>query len=138
MVRAMLLVLSTMVVFQAAASSDAVVQTPAKPVDFGPDDPVAKDRQHYSVELENEHVRVVRVKYAAGEPGLLHEHRCGRVTVYLTPSHQSLTRPNGEVSESRAKAGEVRWSPPDRHADRNLDDAPIELVFVDVKSACGK
>jgi hypothetical protein len=138
MVRATLLMLSTMVLFQAATSNEAALQAPVRPVDFGPDDPVAKDRQHYSVELENEHVRVVRVKYAAREPGLLHEHRCGRVTVYLTPTHQSLTRATGEVSESRAKAGEVRWSTPDRHEDLNLDDTPIELVFVDVKSACGK
>jgi hypothetical protein len=138
MVRATLVMLSAIVLFQAAASRDAAVQAPARPVDFGPDDPVAKDRQHYSVEIENEHVRVVRVKYAAREPGLLHEHRCGRVTVYLTPTHQSLKRPNGDVTESRAKAGEARWSTPDRHQDLNLDDTPIELVFVDVKSACGK
>ena len=97
-----------------------------------------KDPQHYSVVLENEHVRVVRAKFAARERGVLHEHRCGRVNVYLTPTHQTLKRPNGEVSESRAKAGDARWGTPDRHEDENLDAAPIELVFVDVKSSCGK
>ena len=137
MVRATVMMVSTLVLVQAAGFSSAV-QAPTRSMDFGPDDPVAKDQQHYAVELENEHVRVVRVKYAAHEPGLLHEHRCGRVTVYLTPTHQSLTRPNGEVTESRAKAGEARWGGPDRHEDQNLDATPIELVYVDVKSACGK
>jgi len=61
----------------------------------------------------------------------------GDVTVYLSPLHQSLTRAaTGEKTESRATAGEARWSTPDRHTDLNLDDAPIELVYVDVKSAC--
>jgi len=137
MIRATVLMLSAIVLFQ-AASRDATVQAPAKSVDFGPDDPVAKDPQHYSVELENEHVRVVRAKFAARERGVLHEHRCGRVNVYLTPTHQSLKRPNGEVSESRARPGDVRWGGPDRHEDENLDATAIELVFVDVKSACGK
>jgi hypothetical protein len=67
---------------------------------------------------------------------MLHEHRCGRVTVYLTPLHQNLRRPNGEIVESRAKAGDARWGTPDRHEDENLADTPIELVYVDVKSAC--
>ena len=138
MVRATLLMLSAIVIFQSAASRDATVQAPARPVDFGPDDPVAKDQKHYTVELENEHVRVVRVKYAPREAGILHEHKCGRVNVYLTPVHQSLKRANGEVNETRAKAGEARWGGPDRHEDLNLDATPIELVFVDVKSACGK
>jgi hypothetical protein len=138
MMRAAVWTISAFVFVPGAVLRSGTVQAPVKTIDFGPDDPVAKDREHYAVELENEHVRVVRVKYAARERGLLHEHRCGRVTVYLTPTHQTLTRPNGDVSESRANAGETRWSTPDRHEDVNLDDTPIELVFVDVKSACGK
>jgi len=138
MVRATVLMLSAIVLFQSAVSRDAAVQAPARAVDFGPDDPVAKDQKHYTVELENEHVRVVRVKYAAREAGILHEHKCGRVNVYLTPAHQSLKRATGEVTETQAKAGDVRWGGPDRHEDLNLDPTPIELVFVDVKSACGK
>ena len=30
-------------------------------------DPVAVDPGHYTVEFENEHVRVVRIRYGAGE-----------------------------------------------------------------------
>lgn len=105
-------------------------------VDFGKDDPVPKDPQHYKVELENEHVRVVRVRYGPREKGVLHEHRCGRVNVFLTPLHQTLLNADGTRTESRANPGEARWSAPARHSDENMAAAPIELVYIDVKSAC--
>lgn len=111
-------------------------QRAAPPVDFGPDDPVKKDPQHYKVEFENEHVRVVRVRYGPREPGMLHEHRCGRVNVHLTALHQTLRRPNGETAEPRVAGGTATWSTPDRHADENLENTPIEVVYVDVKGAC--
>ena len=136
MMRATYLVLVLVAASQAATSRDLVTQS-SRVVDFGPLDPVALDTRHYTVELENEHVRVVRVRYSARERGILHEHRCGRVTVFLTPLHQGLRRPNGEAIESRANAGDARWGTADRHSDENLADAPIELVYVDVKSACG-
>jgi len=136
MVRGSLAIALALACMQAVALEEASPQSPQ--VDFGPLDPVALDKTHYRVELENEHVRVVRVRYAPKEAGIPHEHRCGRVTVYLSPLHQSLTRAaTGEKTESRATTGEARWSTPDRHSDVNLDDAPIELVYVDVKSACG-
>jgi hypothetical protein len=136
LMRSGLAVFLALVGLQATASKDAS-QQPPRAADFGPLDPVALDKTHYSVELENEHVRVVRVRYAPKEAGMLHEHRCGRVTVYLSPLHQSLKRAaTGETTESRARTGEARWSTPDRHSDLNLDEAPIELVYVDVKSAC--
>ena len=136
MIRAACVVLVLVAASQAAISRDGTIQS-CRVVDFGPLDPVALDKRHYSVELDNEHVRVVRVRYSARERGMLHEHRCGRVTVFLTPLHQTLRRPNGEMTESRASAGEVKWGTADRHSDENLADAPIELVYVDVKSACG-
>jgi hypothetical protein len=138
MVRGAVAVFLAVVGVHAVALEDVAWQAPPRAVDFGPLDPPTLDKTHYTVELENEHVRVVRVRYAPKEAGILHEHRCGRVTVYLSPLHQSLTRAaTGEKTESRAKSGEARWSTPDRHTDVNLDDTPIELVYVDVKSACG-
>jgi hypothetical protein len=108
-----------------------------KTVDFGPDDPVANDKQHYKVELENEHVRVVRVKYGPREKGPMHEHRCGRVSVLLTPLVQTLVTPDGAKTETRGAPGDVRWSGEARHADENLVASPMELISIDVKSACG-
>jgi len=137
MIRAAFVTLLALVAFHRATLVDASWQAPSR-VDFGPQDPVALDKDHYTVELENEHVRVVRVRYGAKEPGILHEHRCGRLNVYLSPLHSSVKRDaTGETTEIRARTGEVRWGVPDKHSDLNLDNAPIELVYVEVKSACG-
>jgi hypothetical protein len=114
-------------------------QARARAIDFGPDDPVKKDPRHYHLEFENDDVRVVRATLGAGERGILHEHPCGRVVVYLTPVHQALVRAaTGERTEARAAQGDVRWSTPDRHTDENLADKPFEVLSIDVKSACPK
>ena len=135
----MLLTVSALVVLRATSAAAPALsderQALPRTVDFGPDDPVPRDPLHYKVEFENEHVRAVRVRYGPKEKGISHEHRCGRVTVFLTPLHQTLQRPDGTRTESRANAGDARWSTPDRHADENLA-GDIELVYVDVKSSC--
>ena len=38
------------------------------------DDPVKVDPKHYVVEFENDRVRVVRIKYKAGEKSVMHSH----------------------------------------------------------------
>ena len=37
-------------------------------------DPVQVDSDHYTVELENDDVRVLRIKYGPGEKSVLHGH----------------------------------------------------------------
>ena len=37
-------------------------------------DPVAVDPRHYTVELENERVRVLRIKYGPREKSVMHSH----------------------------------------------------------------
>ena len=41
----------------------------------GTQDPVKADPEHYRVELENEKVGVLRVKYGPHEKSLMHGHR---------------------------------------------------------------
>ena len=38
-------------------------------------DPVAVDPKHYKVELENDRVRVLRIKYGAHDRPVMHVHR---------------------------------------------------------------
>src|SRR4051812_37273191 len=56
---------------------------PAGPAPVSRLDPVTVDGRHYKVELENEHVRVLRVHYEPHEKGQLHEHILNRVVIYL-------------------------------------------------------
>ena len=117
-------------------SSTPAAQATIARDDFGPDDPVRTNPDQYRVEFENDHVRIVRAIYGPKHRGVIHEHRCGRVVVNLTPVHEVVTRPTGERVEVRENAGEAGWSEPDRHFAENLEDKPFEVLYVDIKSAC--
>ena len=127
----------TIAVAVLAGSVATMGQARSGPIDFGPDDPVKKDPRRYHLEFENDDVRVVRATLGAGERGVLHEHPCGRLVIYLTPVHQALVdAATGARTETRAAKGDVRWSTPAKHTDVNLADQPFEVLSIDVKSAC--
>jgi xylan 1,4-beta-xylosidase len=79
--------------------------TRAKPKPSGAD-PVKVDAKHYSVEFENEKVRVLRIKYGLGEKSVMHRHP-PLVGVFLTDSKVRLTYLDGKKEEMTAKAGQV-------------------------------
>jgi hypothetical protein len=83
-------------------------------------DPVTVDSKHYKVELDNEHVRVLRVRYGAREKGERHEHILNRVVVYLND------QPN-------AKADDVRIAGAATHVEENASDRPAERIAVELK-----
>ena len=83
-------------------------------------DPTAVDGKHYKVELENEHVRVLRVHYDAHEKGATHEHILNRVVVYLN-------------DQPGAKADDVRMSGAMTHAEENASDRPADRIAVELK-----
>jgi hypothetical protein len=141
MLRCVLRIIALLAVgLQAASCKSATppksAQATNREVDFGPDDPVRTNPDQYKVEFENDHVRIVRAIYGPKHRGILHEHRCGRVAVNLTPLHEVVTRPSGERVEVREKFGEAGWSEPDRHFGENLEEQPFEVLYVDIKSAC--
>src|SRR5688572_13702874 len=65
-------------------------------------DSVTADAKHYSVEFENDIVRVLRVRLGAGESTPRHTH-AAYCAIEITDS--SLREGNGPISES--KAGQV-------------------------------
>ena len=67
-------------------------------------DPVKVDPKHYTVEFENEQVRVLRISYGAGEKSVMHEHP-NSVAVFLTDGQVKFTTPDGKSREVPAKAG---------------------------------
>ena len=83
-------------------------------------DPTVADAKHYKVELENEQVRVLRVRYGAHEKGSKHEHILNRVVVYVT-------------DQSNGKAGEVHVSGAMTHSEENSLDQPVERIAVELK-----
>jgi quercetin dioxygenase-like cupin family protein len=58
-------------------------------------DPVKVDPKHYTVEFENDKVRVVRIEYAPGEKSVMHGHPAS-VVVFLNDSQGRFTYPDGK------------------------------------------
>lgn len=85
-----------------------------KPAAAGPAlgelDPLKVDPKHYKVEMENDQVRVIRVRIPAGETAPMHHHARKRVVVYLSDADFEQTASDGKAVQSRQKAGDVIWS----------------------------
>jgi len=93
---------------------------PAGPAPVSSLDPVAVDARHYTVVLENEYVRVLRVHYEPHEKGRTHEHILNRVVFYLN-------------DQPGAKADDVRVSGAATHAEENTSDRPADRIAVELK-----
>jgi quercetin dioxygenase-like cupin family protein len=96
-------------------------------------DPVRVDSKHYKVELEDEKVRVVRVKYGPREKSAMHGHP-GLVAIMLTDGHIRMTYPDGRTEEITGKAGQVLRFPPTEHLPENLSDRVFEGVLIELKA----
>ena len=91
------------------------------------------DPKHYTVELENASVRVVRIKYGPREHSVMHEHLRDGVLVYLTDHRVKFTYPDGKSEEISAKAGQTAWSTAGTHLPENLESKPLELLYIEIK-----
>ncbi len=95
-------------------------------------DAVKVDPKHYRVELENEQVRVLRIRYGPREKSVMHGHPAS-IGVHLTDAHVRFTFSDGKTEEVRVKAGEVLSYPTCEHLPENLSGQPLELVFFEFK-----
>ena len=95
-------------------------------------DPVKVDPSHYKVEHEDEHVRVLRIRYGPREKSPMHWHPAV-VATFLTDLNGRFTMPDGTTQDITVKAGEVMAMPAGDHAPENLGDRAFELVVVELK-----
>ena len=95
---------------------------------------MAADSKHYTVEFENDQVRVLRVIYGPHEKSVMHEHPAS-VGVYLTDGHIRITLADGRTGEPYVKAGQAMWHPAGKHLIENLGNTPFELVLTELKTA---
>jgi quercetin dioxygenase-like cupin family protein len=99
----------------------------------GPLDPAKIDPKHYTIEFENDQVRVLRVRIGPHEVAPLHEHGLNRVTILLTDQNFRVTTKDGKVDTIQKKAGDVTWGTPLIHKEENLSDSPFEVIAVEIK-----
>jgi len=95
-------------------------------------DPVEVDSRHYTVELENERVRVLRIKYGPYEKSKMHGHP-NLVAVFLTDAEGRFTYPDGRTEDISAKAGQVIYMDAMVHDPENISDKSFEVIAVELK-----
>jgi len=96
------------------------------------EDAVQADPKHYTVEAEDERVRVLRVRYGADEKSVPHTHP-SVVAIFLTDGHVRFNDQGGGPEEAQAKAGEVVVMPATTHQPENLGGQPFEVILVELK-----
>lgn len=96
------------------------------------DDPVKVDAKHYTVEFENDAVRVLRIQYGPGEKSVMHHHPAS-VAVYLTDVEVTMTYPDGKTEVLKGKAGGVQETPAGAHLPHNTGTKSMELILVELK-----
>ncbi len=96
-------------------------------------DPVQVDPKHYTIEVENEKVRVLRIKYGPYEKSTMHGHPA-TVGVFLTDAQTRFTYPDGKVEDITAKAGQVVYFDAFVHDPENLGAKPFEVIAIELKA----
>ena len=105
---------------------------PPPAIQEGGSDPTVVDPDHYTTEFENDAVRIVRIRYGAGEESVMHYHPDG-VAVFVTDQMVRMTMSDGSTEEFPAKAGDAMFTPGGQHLPKNDSDSPLELVLVELK-----
>ena len=67
-------------------------------------DPVKVDPKHYSVVLDNDQVRILRIHYGPGEKSVMHSHP-DSVAVFIEDQKAKMTYPDGKNEEVSGKKG---------------------------------
>lgn len=93
-------------------------------------DPVTADPKHYTVEFENDMVRVLRVKYGPGEKSVMHGHP-NTVAVFLSDGGATFTYPDGKTEDAETTAGQAMWFPAHEHLPESKD--AVHAILVELK-----
>lgn len=95
-------------------------------------DPVTVDSEHYNVELENDRVRVLRIKYGPGEKSVMHGHPM-TIAIFLNDATFRFTYPDGRSENGTARAGEIMHLDELEHLPENIGTEPFEVIAVELK-----
>ena len=95
-------------------------------------DAVTADPQHYSVEFENDIVRVLRIRYGPGEASVMHRHPAN-CAIFITAGISTFALPDGETIEATGTPGQVQCGDSEVHLPTNTGDTPNEVIVVELK-----
>ena len=120
---------------QPVRTIEVEIKTPAsgKPLTWSARDPLKLDPKHYTLDFENNQVRVARVRFPAHEGAVPHEHTLNRVSIFLTDGRVRITEANGTASVAEPKVFTAAWGGAADHTELNLEDTLFEGVLVELK-----
>lgn len=95
-------------------------------------DAVKVDAKHYTVALDNDQVRVLKVHYGPGEKSAMHAHP-NAVAVFMSDAKGKFTFPDGKSEDFNAKAGDVIWNDSKTHLPENTGDEAFDVIVVELK-----
>jgi quercetin dioxygenase-like cupin family protein len=95
------------------------------------DDPVSVDPDHYKVLLDNDRVRVIEFRAAAGDKSPMHSHP-NYVTYNFSGGTTTFTYPKGKPFVATSKAGGVLWHKAETHAGQ-VGDTESHVLIVELK-----
>ena len=84
-------------------------------------------------ELENNQVRVLRLKIGPRQKLPEHEHAFPQIIVPLSEVDFAVTSADGTRTSLKGKSGDAIFAQPGRHAEENLLDQPVEILLVELK-----
>jgi quercetin dioxygenase-like cupin family protein len=117
------------------ASEAIMVELKTKPAGAAAGDMAKMNPTMCKVEVENEYVRVTRVKVPAHGVLKMHSHPGGNVVVYLSGGQLKSTSADGKVEQATIAPGTVRANPAGKHSNENVGDKPSEAVLIELKTA---
>ena len=95
-------------------------------------DPVELSPQYYTVQFENDRVRVLEYRLKPGEKEDMHSHQA-YVVYALNDATLRLTTPNGTTVERLVTQGQVSWGESVSHAVENSGRTETHAILVELK-----
>ena len=90
------------------------------------------DSDHANIIFENEHVRIIEVKLAAGESQTMH-HGINRLIYSLTSYQIEFISDKMETMETKVEAGDTHWHTADKHAVENIGETLAHYLIFEFK-----
>ena len=97
-------------------------------------DALQVDTQHYRLEFDNEKMRVLRLTLKPAETVPMHDDK-DALAVCLNECHVRFMSPNGRSEDIHMESGTSRWVYGDTRSEKNLGTKPVEMLFIETKSA---
>ena len=95
-------------------------------------DPTVIDAERYSVVVEDDQVRVLRVRYAPRAKSVMHSHP-KHVAIAVSAGKFRFTFPDGTARDMDLRPGEALIAPAGDHLPENLSDEPFDAILVELK-----